>query len=126
MQIILRAAVALSAIVLMLLGAAFLLVPAMIMAPLGLVAESAMGLNFMHGDVGASLLLIGGLTGRAALAGEGSKLTIPVIWVSLLLVGRIVGMATDPDGLEAAPLFVTDLTMLVVLLLARWKMQRPA
>jgi hypothetical protein len=124
MQIVLRGAVALSALVLLALGASFLLLPGLAMAPLGLIAENAIGLNFMRGDVGASLLLIGALAGRAALAGDGSKLDIPVAWAGLLLIGRIIGMVVDQGGLAAAPLFVTDFVLLLVLLLGRWKMKR--
>lgn len=115
---------ALSALVLVALGATFLTMPDLAMAPLGLIAESAVGLNFMRGDVGASLLVIGALAGRAALAGDGAKLDIPVIWALLLLAGRIIGMVADAGGLEAAPLFVADFVLLLVLLLGRWKMQR--
>ncbi|WP_417488560.1 hypothetical protein [Maricaulis sp.] len=124
MQMILRAATALSALVLCVLGAAFLITPDLIMAPLGLQADGAIGLNFMRGDVGASLILIGGLAGRAALAGDGSKLDIPVAWAMLLLAGRIVGMVVDPDGLAALPLFAADTGLLLVLMLGRWKMKR--
>jgi hypothetical protein len=124
MQIILRASVALSALVLLALGAGFLAVPDLIMTPLGLNADDAIGMNFMRGDVGASLLLIGALAGRAALAGDGNKLDIPVVWALLLLAGRIIGMVADPGGLAAAPLFAADSVLLLVLLLGRWKMQR--
>lgn len=124
MQMLLRLAIAVPAIFLLLLGSAFLAVPGQVMEPLGLIAEKAMGLNFIHGDVGASLMLIGGLIGRAALAGDGLKLNIPLVWVMLLLVGRIIGMATDPNGLEAAPLFVVDFSLLLLLLLGRGKMKR--
>lgn len=124
MQIVLRAATALSALVLLTLGAAFLMTPELIMAPLGLYADGAIGLNFMRGDAGASLLLIGALAGRAALAGDGNKLDIPVIWTLILLAGRIIGMIVDPDGFAALPLFAVDFGLLLVLLLARWKMKR--
>ncbi|WP_417495317.1 hypothetical protein [Maricaulis sp.] len=124
MQMILRAATALSALVLCVLGTAFLITPDLIMGPLGLQADGAIGLNFMRGDVGASLILIGGLAGRAALAGDGSKLDIPVAWAMLLLAGRIVGMVVDPDGLAALPLFAADTGLLLVLMLGRWKMKR--
>ncbi|SDL68372.1 hypothetical protein [Maricaulis salignorans] len=124
MQMILRAATALSALVLCAIGAAFLITPDLIMAPLGLHADGAIGLNFLRGDAGASLLLIGALAGRAALAGDGSKLDIPVAWAMLLLVGRIIGMVVDPDGLAALPLFAVDSGLLLVLMLGRWKMKR--
>jgi|TARA_R110000744_G_scaffold1843_6_gene6869 hypothetical protein len=124
MQIILRTATALAALVLLGLGAAFLLVPDLVMAPLGLRADGAVGLNFMRGDAGASLLVIGALAGRAALAGDGSKLDIPVVWALLLLVGRIIGMVVDTGGLSALPLFALDSGLLIVLLLGRWKMKR--
>ena len=124
MQIVLRAATALSALVLLTLGAAFLMTPELIMAPLGLHADGAIGLNFMRGDAGASLLLIGALAGRAALAGDGNKLDIPVIWTLILLAGRIIGMIVDPDGFAALPLFAVDFGLLLVLLLGRWKMKR--
>ncbi|WP_417482436.1 hypothetical protein [Maricaulis sp.] len=123
MQLVLRALVALSALVLLSLGAGFLFVPGVPMEPLGLSAESAVGINFLRGDAGASLLLIGGLVARAAIAGDGNKLMIPIIWVMLLLGGRIIGMALDAGGLAAAPLFVTDFGLMLVLLLGRWKMR---
>ncbi len=94
------------------------------MAPLGLHADGAVGLNFMRGDAGASLLLIGVLVGRAALAGDGTKLDIPVLWVLILLVGRIIGMIVDPDGFAALPLFAADFALLLVLMLGRWKTKR--
>jgi len=124
MQIILRAATALAALVLFALGASFLTMPELIMAPLGLHADGAVGLNFMRGDAGASLLLIGLLAGRAALAGDGTKLDIPVAWTLLLLAGRIIGMVVDQDGLAALPLFATDFALLLVVMLGRWKMKR--
>ncbi|WP_417469110.1 hypothetical protein [Maricaulis sp.] len=123
MQLVLRALVALSALVLLSLGAGFLLMPDVPMAPLGLSAESAVGINFLRGDAGASLLLVGGLVARAALAGDGNKLVIPIIWVLLLLGGRILGMVLDEGGVAAAPLFATDFGLLLVLLLGRWKMR---
>ncbi|WP_339743715.1 hypothetical protein [uncultured Maricaulis sp.] len=123
MQIILRAATALSALILLALGASFLIMPELVMAPLGLHADGAIGMNFMRGDAGASLFLIGALIGRAALAGDGAKLDIPVAWAALLVVARIVGMAVDPDGVAALPLFAVDFGLLVVLLLGRWKMK---
>ena len=123
MQLALRALVALSALVLLSLGAGFLFVPGLPMTPLGLSAEGAVGINFLRGDAGASLLLIGGLVARAAIAGEGDRLAIPIVWVLLLLGGRVLGMALDEGGLAAAPLFVTDFGLLLVLLLGRWKMR---
>jgi hypothetical protein len=124
MQMLLRLSTALSALVLLALGATFLAMPGQIMEPLGLMSENAIGLNFMRGDVGASLLVIGALAGRAALAGDGSKLDIPVAWALLLLAGRIIGMIVDPGGIQAAPLFVADAVLLLVLSLGRWKMTR--
>lgn len=126
MQMLLRLSVALSALVLAALGATFLAMPDLVMGPLGLTAENAIGLNFMRGDVGASLLVIGALAWRAALAGDGGKLDIPVAWAMLLLVGRVTGIAADPGGLQAAPLFIADAVLLLVLLLGRWKMKRAA
>lgn len=124
MQIILRAATALSALVLLALGASFLIMPDLVMTPLGLHADGPIGMNFMRGDAGASLFLIGALIGRAALAGDGAKLDIPVAWAALLVAARIVGMVVDLDGFAALPLFAVDFGLLVVLLLGRWTMKR--
>jgi hypothetical protein len=126
MQLVLRAAVALPALLLILLGAAFLVTPGLVMPELGLAATAPAGLSFMHGDVAGSLLLIGGLVGRAALKGDGLKLDIPIIWVGLLITGRTIGLFTDPQGFETLRFLVLDLGLMAIFLVARWKMRSAA
>ena len=126
MQMVLRAAVALPAIFLVLIGAVFMVAPEVIMPRLGLEALEPAGLSFMHGDVAGSLLLIGALTGRAALQGDGLKLDIPIAWVGLLIIGRTIGVLTDPQGLQELPFLGLDLLLMAIFLPARLMMRAKA
>jgi len=121
----LRALPAIAGTGLLLLGAASLLVPGRFMGQVGLESIEALGLNFMRGDVAASLIVIGALAWRAARLGDGRLLDIPLIWAALVIAGRTLGLFADPDGMAQVRALVPGLILAALMLPPRMWL-RPA
>jgi hypothetical protein len=104
---------------LVLLGAIALIAPARLMAQVGLEAPGALGLNFMRGDVAASLILVGGLALRAMRHGDGRLLDIPLVWAALVIGGRLLGLVADTGGMAHAGALLPALVLAGLMLPAR-------
>lgn len=119
LQPILRATTGLAGAGLVFLGLLALLVPLRLMPHIGLESPEALGLNFMRGDVAASLGLIGLLALRAALAGDGRRLDIPLAWAGLVIAGRLLGLVLDAGAVAHASALVPGLLLFALMMPAR-------
>lgn len=109
---------------LVLLGGVALIAPSRLLGHVGLEAVDALGLNFMRGDVAASLILVGALALRAVRHGDGRLLDIPLVWAGLLIAGRTLGLAADPGAMAHAGALGPGLVLAGLILPARLWMRK--
>jgi hypothetical protein len=99
------------------LATGFLLAPARAALRLGLEAAGPVGMSTLRGDFLGVFVMIGGSVIYAAVRNRSDVLIIPLLMLSLIIVGRLVSAVLDGSGRDALPLIAAEVMMLAVVVL---------
>ncbi|WP_396593503.1 hypothetical protein [Brevundimonas sp. R86498] len=99
------------------LAAGFLLAPARAAARLGLEAVGPVGWSTLRGDFLGIFVVIGGSALYAAVRNRSDVLIVPILMLSVIILGRLVSAVLDNSGPAALPLIAAEVLMLAIVVL---------
>jgi ribonuclease Z len=126
MQRILRFLAGLSGLLFLALGLMLLFAPAKQSVPFAVLATGNAGLSTMRGDLGALFLGMALFTLVGAIRGLAQWLAVPAIFLSLIVLGRMLNLILDGRSREGVLAAVLEVILIALLLLTMASLRRSA
>jgi hypothetical protein len=120
-NVVIRIAVALTGLLLLLIGIGAWIDPVKTGGSLGLSGAPGLGMATLRADLGAFFVGGGGLAIAAAGWRDRGLLTAPVLLIGLALSGRFLAMAVTPFDRAMVPPMVAEAVMLAVFATGRFR-----
>ncbi|HTB14646.1 MAG TPA: MBL fold metallo-hydrolase [Bryobacteraceae bacterium] len=123
-QRILRFLAGLSGLLFLALGLMLLFAPAKQSTPFAVLATGNAGLSTMRGDLGALFLGMALFTLVGAIRGSAQWLAVPAIFLSLVVLGRMLNLMLDGRSKEGVQAAVLEVILIALLLLTMASLPR--
>ena len=117
-QLILRVLSSLVGLILLLMGLGFLILPEVFAINLFIEPTRAVGINSLRGDLGALFLGMSFFCLLAILSSYRRLLLIPIVFLALVVTGRLVSYVIDDNPIVLVSSLISELVFLSILTLS--------
>lgn len=108
------------------MGLMFLLAPAQLATQFAVLPEGVAGFSTLRGDLGGLFIGMALFTLAGAIRASRKWLTVPVVFLGFIVIGRILNLLIDGRSRESVQSIVLELLLIALLLISRSRIERGA